>query len=53
MRGSFLMPGNKVLQAGLYMVKLRDTQHGCRAKDEAELSISSILMCALLSKGLS
>lgn len=53
MHGSFLMPGNKILQAGLYMVKLSEAQHECITKDEAELSISSILMCALLSNGLS
>lgn len=53
MCGSFLIPGNKVLQAGLYMVKLSDAQHGCIAKDEAELNISSILMCPLLSNGFS
>lgn len=51
MCGSFLIPGNKVLQAGLYMVKLSDAQHGCVAKDE--LNISSILMCPLLSNGFS
>lgn len=43
------MAGNEVLQAGLYMVKLNEAQHGCIAKDEAELNISSILMRALLS----
>jgi len=47
------MAGNEVLQAKLCMAKLSDAQHACTAKDEAELNISSILMCGLLSNGLS
>lgn len=47
--GSFLMPGNEALLTRLYMVKLNEAQNGCIAKDEAELNISSILICALLT----
>lgn len=51
--GSFLMPGNKVLQAGPYTVELSDPEYGCIAKAEAEMSVPSILMCVLLSNGFS